>query len=65
MGDTYMNLRSELWFKAKAFLEERSCKFLKMITYLSLRLCVIVLRLVKMKAESKDECVSVAWAPRI
>ena len=26
MGDTYMNLRSELWFKAKAFLEERGCK---------------------------------------
>ena len=47
MGDTYMNLRSELWFKAKAFLEERSCKIPKDDHfYLSLRLCVIVLRLV-------------------
>ena len=29
MGDTYMNLRSELWFKCKAWLEDRSCKLPK------------------------------------
>ena len=26
MGKTYMNLRSELWFKTKGWLEDRSCK---------------------------------------
>ena len=26
MGQTYNNLRTELWFKTKAWLEDRSCK---------------------------------------
>jgi len=26
MGETYNNLRTELWFKTKAWLEDRSCK---------------------------------------
>ena len=57
MGDTYMNLRSELWFKAKAFLEERSCKIPKDDQLLS-ELTSIRYSFTssgKMKAESKDE----------
>ena len=29
MGETYNNLRTELWFKTKAWLEDRSCKLPK------------------------------------
>ena len=57
MGDTYMNLRSELWFKAKAFLEERSCKIPKDDQLLS-ELTSVRYSFTssgKMKAESKDE----------
>ncbi len=57
MGDTYMNLRSELWFKAKAFLEERGCKIPKDDQLLS-ELTSIRYSFTssgKMKAESKDE----------
>ena len=57
MGDTYMNLRSELWFKAKAWLEDRSCKLPKddqLISELtSIRYSFTSSG--KMKAESKDE----------
>ena len=57
MGDTYMNLRSELWFKAKAFLEERGCKIPKDDQLLS-ELTSVRYSFTssgKMKAESKDE----------
>lgn len=57
MGDTYMNLRSELWFKCKAWLEDRSCKLPKddqLISELtSIRYSFTSSG--KMKAESKDE----------
>ena len=57
MGDTYLNLRSELWFKAKAWLEDRSCKLPKndqLIAELtSIRYSFTSSG--KMKAESKDE----------
>lgn len=57
MGDTYLNLRSELWFKAKAFLEDRGCKIPKndqLIAELtSIRYGFTSSG--KMKAESKDE----------
>jgi phage FluMu gp28-like protein len=52
-----MNLRSELWFKAKAWLEDRSCKLPKddqLISELtSIRYSFTSSG--KMKAESKDE----------
>jgi len=57
MGDTYMNLRSELWFKAKAWLEDRSCKLPKDDQFIS-ELTSIRYSFTssgKMKAESKDE----------
>lgn len=57
MGDTYMNLRSELWFKCKAWLEDRSCKLPKddqLISELtSIRYSFTSSG--KMKAEGKDE----------
>ena len=57
MGDTYLNLRSELWFKAKAWLEDRGCKLPKndqLIAELtSIRYGFTSSG--KMKAESKDE----------
>ena len=57
MGDTYMNLRSELWFKTKAWLEDRSCKLPK-DDQLQAELTSIRYSFTssgKMKAESKDE----------
>jgi len=57
MGDTYMNLRSELWFKCKAWLEDRSCKLPK-DDQLQAELTSIRYSFTssgKMKAESKDE----------
>lgn len=57
MGDTYMNLRSELWFKAKAWLEDRNCKIPKDDRLLT-ELTTIRYSFTssgKMKAESKDE----------
>ena len=57
MGDTYMNLRSELWFKTKAWLEDRSCKLPK-DDQLVAELTAITYSFTssgKMKAESKDE----------
>ena len=57
MGDTYMNLRSELWFKCKAWLEDRSCKLPK-DDQLIAELTAIRYSFTssgKMKAESKDE----------
>jgi len=57
MGDTYMNLRSELWFKCKAWLEDRSCKLPK-DDQLQAELTAIRYSFTssgKMKAESKDE----------
>ena len=57
MGDTYLNLRSELWFKTKGWLEDRSCKLPKndqLIAELtSIRYSFTSSG--KMKAESKDE----------
>jgi len=57
MKETYTNLRSELWFKAKAWLEDRSCKLPqndKLIAELtSIRYSFTSSG--KMKAESKDE----------
>ena len=57
MKETYMNLRSELWFKAKAWLEDRSCK-LPPNDQLIAELTSIRYSFTssgKMKAESKDE----------
>jgi len=57
MGDTYMNLRSELWFKCKGWLEDRSCK-LPRDDQLLAELTAIRYSFTssgKMKAESKDE----------
>jgi len=57
MGETYMNLRSELWFKCKAWLEDRSCKLPKDDQLLA-ELTAIRYSFTssgKMKAESKDE----------
>ena len=57
MGDTYLNLRSELWFKTKAWLEDRSCKLPKndkLIAELS-SIRYSFTSSGKMKAESKDE----------
>ena len=57
MGDTYMNLRSELWFKCKAWLEDRRCKMPK-DDQLIAELTAIRYSFTssgKMKAESKDE----------
>ena len=57
MDDTYMNLRSELWFKCKAWLEDRSCKLPK-DDQLIAELTAIRYSFTssgKMKAESKDE----------
>ena len=57
MGETYMNLRSELWFKTKAWLEDRSCKLPK-DDQLVAELTAITYSFTssgKMKAESKDE----------
>ncbi len=57
MGHTYMNLRSELWFKAKGWLEDRSCKLPKDEQLLA-ELTAIRYSFTssgKMKAESKDE----------
>jgi phage terminase large subunit len=57
MKETYMNLRSELWFKAKAWLEDRSCK-LPPNDQLVAELTSIRYSFTssgKMKAESKDE----------
>jgi len=56
MGKTYMNLRSELWFKTKAWLEDRSCKLPKNDQLLA-ELTGIRYAFTsagKMKAESKD-----------
>lgn len=57
MGETYMNLRSELWFKTKGWLEDRSCKIPKndqlMAELTSIRYSFTSSG--KMKAESKDE----------
>ena len=57
MGDTYMNLRSELWFKCKGWLEDRSCKLPKddqlLAELTSIRYSFTSSG--KMKAESKDE----------
>ena len=57
MGETYMNLRSELWFKCKAWLEDRSCRLPKDDQLLA-ELTAITYSFTssgKMKAESKDE----------
>ena len=57
MGDTYLNLRSELWFKTKAWLEGRGCKLPKDERLLS-ELTSIRYSFTssgKMKAEGKDE----------
>ena len=57
MGHTYMNLRSELWFKTKGWLEDRSCKLPKDDQLLA-ELTAIRYSFTssgKMKAESKDE----------
>ena len=57
MGDTYLNLRSELWFKTKGWLEDRSCKLPKnekLIAELS-SIRYSFTSSGKMKAESKDE----------
>ena len=56
MGKTYMNLRSELWFKTKGWLEDRSCKIPK-DDQLVAELTGIRYAFTssgKMKAESKD-----------
>ena len=57
MGETYLNLRSELWFKTKGWLEDRSCK-LPNSDQLIAELTSIRYSFTssgKMKAESKDE----------
>jgi len=57
MGKTHMNLRSELWFKTKGWLEDRSCK-LPNNDQLLAELTAIRYSFTssgKMKAESKDE----------
>ena len=57
MGKTHMNLRSELWFKTKGWLEDRSCKLPKNEQLLA-ELTAIRYSFTssgKMKAESKDE----------
>ena len=57
MGSTYMNLRAELWFKTKGWLEDRSCK-LPNDDQLLAELTAIRYGFTpggKMKAESKDE----------
>ena len=57
MKETYLNLRAELWFKTKAWLENRSCKLPKNDQLLS-ELTSIRYSFTssgKMKAESKDE----------
>jgi len=57
MGKTYTNLRSELWFKTKGWLEDRSCKLPKNDQLLA-ELTGIRYSFTsagKMKAESKDE----------
>jgi len=57
MGETYLNLRSELWFKCKGWLEDRSCK-LPSNDQLIAELTSIRYSFTssgKMKAESKDE----------
>ena len=57
MKETYTNLRSELWFKTKAWLEDRSCK-LPPNDQLIAELTSIRYSFTssgKMKAESKDE----------
>lgn len=57
MGGTYLNLRSELWFKTKAWFEDRSCKLPKDDQLLA-ELTGIRYSFTssgKMKAESKDE----------
>ena len=57
MGETYMNLRSELWFKLKGWLEARDCKLPhndQLVSELtSIRYSFTSSG--KMKAESKDE----------
>ena len=57
MGATYLNLRSELWFKTKAWFEDRACKLPK-DDQLVAELTGIRYSFTssgKMKAESKDE----------
>lgn len=58
MGTTYMNLRAELWFKAKAWLEKLDCSIPK-DERLQGELCVVRYGFQagssKMKVESKDE----------
>ena len=57
MGNTYMNLRAELWFKTKGWLEDRSCK-LPNDDQLLAELTSIRYAFTpggKMKAESKDD----------
>jgi hypothetical protein len=57
MGNTYMNLRAELWFKTKGWLEDRSCK-LPDDDQLLAELTSIRYAFTpggKMKAESKDD----------
>ena len=57
MGNTYMNLRAELWFKVKGWLEDRSCK-LPDDDQLLAELTSIRYAFTpggKMKAESKDD----------
>ena len=57
MGKTYMNLRAELWFKTKGWLEDRSCK-LPNDDQLLAELTSIRYGFTpggKMKAESKDD----------
>ena len=57
MGNTYMNLRAELWFKTKGWLEDRSCK-LPNDDQLLAELTSIRYGFTpggKMKAESKDD----------
>lgn len=57
MGKTYMNLRAELWFKTKGWLEDRSCK-LPNDDQLLAELTSIRYAFTpggKMKAESKDD----------
>ena len=57
MGGTYLNLRSELWFKTKAWFEDRGCKLPKNDQLIS-ELTSIRYSFTssgKMKAESKDD----------
>ena len=57
MGNTYMNLRAELWFKTKGWLEDRSCKIPNddqlLAELTSIRYAFTPSG--KMKAESKDD----------